>query len=279
MKVLDRVWIDGRMVAKERASLPCLSPGVLYGQGVFETMRCHHGKVFLFESHLKRLAHGSGLLGIAAPSRRRIREAVRQVIEGNRLREAAIRLNLCAGVSRNHLFVFARPLPDLRRLRARGLSACQVKDQWLGQTFLAGAKSFNRFFYEHFSALAKKKGFDEVFFGNSRGEVAEGSRSNIFIVRKGGVRTPPLGAGCLPGVTRFVAIDIMKDEGIPVREQAIGPGDLFSADEIWCTNALWGVLSVTRLDHRKVGKGKPGPVAQKIAQIYDNRVEKECAVR
>lgn len=277
---MDRVWLDDRICLKKEAKIFCFEEGVLYGQGLFETMRCYNARVFGLKEHLGRLRSSCPYLDIKAPSEKILEKAVAAVIEKNDLKNAALRLNVSKYGAKNRIFVFPRrfaPLPA--GAYQKGFSACLLKDEKIGTSFFTRLKTFNHYFYQHLAGLAKEKKCDEVFFLNGRGEVAEGSRTNIFCVKNNAVATPELKSGCLPGVTRAVVLGQLRRRKVKVLERRILPNELFMQDEIFVTNSLIEVMPVTRLGNRRVGLMGPGPLTQEIMADYKMLVEKECQIR
>ena len=153
------------------------------------------------------------------------------------------------------------------------------KNERLGVSFLNNLKTLNHFFYNHLTQLAKERGFDEAFFLNVSGEVVEGTRTNIFLVKGGKVSTPLVSCGCLPGITRAKVIDLLKRLKIPVLQRRVLPKELFSQDEIFVTNSLLGVSAVTRLDKKPIKRGQVGPLTKNIMAVYQIEVEKACLLR
>ena len=153
------------------------------------------------------------------------------------------------------------------------------KNERLGVSFLNNLKTLNHFFYNHLTQLARERGFDEAFFLNVSGEVVEGARTNIFLVKEGKVSTPLVSCGCLPGITRAKVIDLLKRLKIPVLQRRVLPKELFSQDEIFVTNSLLGVMAVTRLDKKPIKQGQVGPLTKNIMAVYQIEVEKACLLR
>jgi branched-subunit amino acid aminotransferase/4-amino-4-deoxychorismate lyase len=144
---------------------------------------------------------------------------------------------------------------------------------------LSGVKSLNRPFYQGLTRWARRKNCDEAFFLNTRGELVEGARTNIFLIKGSNVKTPALSCGCLPGVTRSVVIKILKKMGYSFRQAKIRSSELFSGDEIFVTNSLIGVMPVTRLDGKRVGSGFAGSLTRRVKKAYEKEVEKRCHLR
>lgn len=277
---MDRVWLDDKIVLRKEAKISCCEEGVLYGQGLFETVRCYNGRVFRLKEHLRRLRSSCPYLDIKTPSERILEEAVAAVIKKNDLKNAALRLNVSKNGAKNRIFVFPKgfaPLPE--GAYRKGFSVCLLKEEKISASFLSSLKTFNHYFYQRCAGLARKKGCDEAFFLNGRGEVVEGARTNIFCVKNGIVSTPELKGGCLAGVTRAIVLEVLKREGVKVRERRIMPGELILQDEIFVTNSLIEVMPIARLDNTRIGLKSPGPFTEKIRAAYKMLVEKECQIR
>lgn len=268
------VWLDGKIVLARDARLPCCSEGVLFGQGLFETVRSYGGKAFALRPHIARLRQSCALFEMAPLPAKEAGRAVALVLQKNKCLDAAVRLNLAKDGPRTHFFVFARK-PDLPSSDhyAKGFSAGLNLTERIGATSLDSVKSFNHFFYQRLARAAKKEGFDEIFFVNARGELVEGSRTNVFYVKKGVVATPAIASGCLPGVTRAIVGGLLKTMRIKIEERRVLPGELFSADEVFATNSLFEVIAVTRLNRRRIGAGQPGPITRQLAASYRRLVE------
>ncbi|MFH0876992.1 MAG: aminotransferase class IV [Candidatus Omnitrophota bacterium] len=277
---MNWVWLDGRMVRAKDARIPCFEEGVVYGQGLFETMRCFEGKVFALDRHLERLIRSCPVMGLARPFRLVLARAVVAVIRKNRLKNASLRLNVSKAGRGLHICVFARkfsaPGPEVIR---KGFSAFLAQDRILGASKLSNVKSLNHYFYISLTRLAQQKGFDEALFLNHRAELVEGSRTNVFLVKNSRVRTPALSCGCLPGVTRAIALQICQALKIPARQDRITAQEIFRQDEIFVTNSLIGIMPLTRIDKKPVGGGKPGPLSEKIRTYYEKLVETELSLR
>ena len=274
------VWLNRKLVLHDKACFPVSSKGFLIGQGLFETMRCYQGKFFLLDEHLDRLIESCPLLGIKPPKKKRLKEAVALVIERNRLKEASLRLDVFKQEKGIGIFVFSRNLhlPSKRRYK-EGFSVMLEKNERLGVSFLNNLKTLNHFFYNHLTQFARERGFDEAFFLNVSGEVVEGARTNIFLVKEGKVSTPLVSCGCLPGITRAKVIDLLKRSRIPILQRRVFPKELFSQDEIFVTNSLLGVSAVTRLDKKPIKQGQVGPLTKNIMAAYQIEVEKACLLR
>jgi branched-chain amino acid aminotransferase len=250
--------------------LKSVSPITPITQGVFETMRLFRGRVMFFERHLERLLKSCLVWGMRPPSKSRIKKAVFAVIEKNRFQEGRIRLSLLKTRSGVRLCVSIKKITEPRK---KGFSLILLEDERMKASPLTSTKSLSRDFYERLFSDAKAKDYDEALFLNTSGEVVEGTRTNIFCVKGDAVITPELSSGCLGGITRSVVIEILKKAGVSVAERKVLPSELFKAQELFLTNALIGVMPVTRFNNVSL---KRGQTTKKLIRHYQACLEKEC---
>jgi branched-chain amino acid aminotransferase len=264
------VWINRRLSLTSEAHLSPFDHGLLVGDGAFETLITYRGTPFALKRHCKRLDHSCEVLGITPPHMGEIHDAMLAVMKANGLAEARLRVTVTSGSGpmgsdRGQepptVIVAATPLkpwPPNEKL---------VTVPWPRneRSALAGVKSTS--YAENVVALAfaKARGAGEALFLNTRGEVCEGTGSNLFIVQDGVVRTPPLTSGCLAGVTRDLVVEICEKRGIPCSEETLSPSDLIDCQEIFITSSTREVHPVIQLDDRPL---KPGPITQRLGQIY-----------
>lgn len=272
MKTKGIVCLNGRYLPAAEAAIPAGDRGVLYGMGIFETIRVAGGVPRFLDRHLSRLFRSAGDLGLEVPfGESEISLMARGTASENRMGEGALRLTLTAGGEgvRPGLFVTAREnsyTPDQYRdgIRA-GFSSVRKNEL----SPLARHKTLN--YFENIIARreAGAAGWGEAFFLNTSGYLAEGAVSNIFLVAGGTVVTPDPASGLLPGITRERVIEACLREGIKVEERAVLPAELHRAGECFITNSLMGVLPVIRVGDTLVGSGGPGAVTRLIASSMD----------
>lgn len=256
------VWLDGRLGDDSSVSIPVTDRGLLVGDGVFETLpiiadaRFANGATtFALSRHLSRLARACATAGITAPPETTMRSAVAAVLEayGN----ATGRLRITATGS-GHLLVTAASAPT----PVAGVSV--LTSPWVRneRSPIAGVKSTS--YAENAYALrwAQSHGADEAVMANTRGNLCESTTANVFVVRDGGLVTPPLSSGCLPGVTR----EVLLEHGIAV-ERDLPIGVLAEVEEVFLTNSLRGVLPVHSIDGRALDSA-PGPITRHAADVY-----------
>lgn len=279
------VWLNGELVPTASAKVSVLDRGLLYGDGLFETMRAHAGRVFRLAQHLGRLRQGAEVLGIHIPhTDEDLRTAVTEALVGNALSEASVRLAVTRGTgigpvpaeSELTVFIVAREfMPYDEELYRRGMTAITATETRNERSRLWQVKSANYLQSILARMEAARSGAHEAILLNTRGYVAEASTSNIFAVKDNALTTPSLNSGVLPGITRSAVIDLAKQAGLDVTERTMPPDDLLAADELFLTNSLMQIMPLTELDGQPIGSGRPGPVTRRLAEAYDELLRRE----
>jgi branched-chain amino acid aminotransferase len=265
--------------------------GFLYGEGVYETLRTYNGQPFLFERHMRRLRKSAGMLALDVPLEdaqidARFRATMRTASLGDGPdREAYIRILVTRGVGELTYDPAACPTPSIvvivkpnvdppREVFERGVRVALVpivrnhpgsvnpliKSNNLLNNALAMQEAFRR------------GGFEGVM-RNYKGELAECTQSNLFVVTNGAALTPPIDAGLLPGITREFLFEVGREAGIPVREAVLKDDDLFGADESFLTSTTREVVPIVHVDDRTIGSGKPGPVTLALLDGYRRKAQ------
>ena len=225
------VFVNGELVRGPEARVSALDRGLLQGYGLFETMRSYGGHVFRLEEHHQRLCEGATLLALEVPlSLTALREAIGAVLEGNGLADAYLRLTLTAGPvlevteeadpSQAQVILFARELTDYpEALYRRGMAAVISRVRRNETSPLSRVKSLS--YLENLLAReeARREGADEAILLNSHGLVAEGSASNVFLIRGEELLTPSIRSGALPGITRQVVLELAPAVGLVARRR------------------------------------------------------------
>jgi branched-chain amino acid aminotransferase group I len=281
----DMVYINGSLVPLDRARVSVMDYGFLFGYGVFETMRAYHGHVFCLGGHLDRILGSALNLGITV-DRGTLSQAIPASIQANGLTEARVRLIITIGegsltpdartCTSPTVVVMAAPYhPYPAETYGRGWQVVISGIRRNSQSPLPGMKTAN--FME--SMLAKQEaramGVDDAVMLNDRGLVAEATSSNIFIVSAGMLKTPKLGGGLLPGVTRGVVMDIAGKLGVKHVEADILPRDLTAATEAFLTNSMVEIMPLVAVNGERIGDGKPGQVTKQLMKAYTQRTMAE----
>jgi len=254
--------------------------GLLSGWGVFSTLRIVEGVPFAFERHWARLTRDAASLRVPMPpDSEAVRRKLLELIEANHAQHSTLRLVIV----RNRGGLWEGPCPsgrpsDVIALTANskewgsGVKLEYVKNARYAANEFAGTKILSWAMNLTWMESAQARGFDEVILLNERGEVAECTSANIFIANGNRVATPPLSAGCLPGITREVLLEAVHVPGIEIVEKAILPAELESADEVFITSTTRNLLPVVRVAQKAVGRSETVRTAlDKAFSEYVNR--------
>lgn len=281
------IYINGKFYPESEAKISVFDHGLLYGDGIFEGIRAYNGRIFKLEEHIDRLYESAKTLDIKIPlSKEEFKEIIIETLRKNKLTNAYIRPIVTRGVGKLGLDPRNCEKPTIivipQRLEQYPLTATYrrvfkaiVSSIRRTPPFClpASAKVLN---YQN-NILAKIEaihyGADEAIMLDWRGYVCEGTGSNIFIVKKGVLITPPLHASILPGITRQTVIEIAKRIGVEVLERDLTIHDLYNADEVFLTGTSIEIQPVVEIDGRKIGNGEPGPVSMKIMEEFKKEVE------
>lgn len=272
----ELVYVNGRLVLKNRAMVSVLDYGLLYGFGVFETMRAYSGRVFKLEEHLDRLEGSARLVGIEYDVNR-VEHAVRKLIAANGLDDAYVRATLTYGAGKMRLALGGRKKPSLIVFATRLPDDLEAKGRAGVRTGFSVIRHYsknplNRIKTTNYlpAALRKKEAqtrrLDDVIVLNEKNRVVEASTSNIFMVDKNNTLiTPRIRDGCLPGITRATILEMAKKMGLKTVEKTIKPGELLEAKEVFITNSITELVPVVRIEGRKI---KKGALTRRLQEAY-----------
>jgi branched-chain amino acid aminotransferase len=279
------VYLDGHFVAKERAVVSIFDHGFLYGDGIYETMRAYGGRLFLLKKHLARLKRSSSAISLRLPMPlEKIGEALYESLKVNKLREAYVRLHISRGpgeigldpalCSAPTMVIVAKQFHDYPASYYRkGVRVAIVKTRRNHPLALDPSIKGTNFLNNILAKIESlKAGAYEGVMLNWRGHVAEGTISNIFMVKKGVLYTPHTDTGILKGVSRDLILRLAKKKKIPVRETFLLPKQLLASDECFITNSTMEIMPVTAIDRKMVGIGYPGPVTALLHREYRKEV-------
>jgi branched-chain amino acid aminotransferase len=283
------VNVNGRIFDREHAVVSVFDHGFLYGEGVYETLRTYGGRPFLFDRHMARLRHSASLMALPVPLddlavEARLSETMRAAgLGGAGQPEAYLRILVTRGVGELSYDPAACPVPSIVVIAKRQVDPpAEVYERGVGVVLVSvvrnhpGAvnpviKSNNLLNNALAMQEAVRAGAFEGVMRNYRGELAECTTANFFVVRAGSALTPPLEAGLLPGITRDFLFEIGRQEGIEVREETLRDADLLEADEAFLTSTTREIVPITRVDDRQIGDGSPGPVTRALLQAFRRR--------
>lgn len=285
--VTHQIYIDGEYYDKENAKISVYDHGLLYGDGVFEGMRAYSGRVFRIKEHLDRLWESARSIHLPIPmTKMQMENAVYATLERNYHRDAYIRLLVTRGVGNLGLDPYQCPKASViiitdqialypKEYYEKGLEIVTAATVRCPPSSISPrVKSLN---YLN-NIMAKIEGLQagcvEALMLNHKGEVAECTGDNIFVVKNGLLKTPPLNAGILAGITRDAVIELARASGREVQEVAIERHDVYTADEVFLTGSAAEVVPVVKVDSRPIGEGVPGPVTLDLMKQFRDYVRK-----
>ena len=273
--------VNGSIVPAAEARVSVLDNGFTFGDAVYETLRTYGGRPFELRRHLTRLRASAARLGFAIPpDDAELGRQLGALLERAGNPESYIRLIVSRGVgdisyhfervAGPTIVMVVKPLePFPEACYADGIDVAVVDIRRNHPSALDPAiKSCNLLNNILAVREAQAKGAEEALLLNDRGELAEGSSTNLFVVKDGSVRTPPLAAGILAGITRDVLFGLFRELQLPFREEAISIETLRSADEAFVTSSTREAMPIRAVDGRPVGDGRPGPVTRKIIAAF-----------
>lgn len=276
-----KVWLNGQLVDKADAKISVFDHGVLYGDGVFEGIRIYQKRVFEAQAHIDRLYGSAREIRLAIPhTKQEMIDAMYETLRANDISDGYIRLVVTRGEGTLGLSPFKCAAPTVyiiadqialypEEMYEKGMAVIIAKTIRTSASMLKPSiKSMNYLNNIMAKIEAVDAGVAEAIMLNEHGNVAECTGDNLFIVKDGKVTTPPLNAGILGGITRRVVLRLAEQLGLPPAETDIRPEQLYAADECFLTGTAAEVISVTRVDGRVIGDGKPGPITRRLLDAF-----------
>lgn len=285
MQRSDFIWLDGGFVPWEEARVHVLTHTLHYGLGVFEGVRCYEGAggsaIFRLREHTERLFGSAHILGIEIPfTPEQINAACVETVARNRLRSCYIRPLVFVGDGEMGLAAAQNPIratiiawPWGSYLGDQGVQhGIRVKtssfQRFSVNTLMSKAKAVGHYVNSILAAVeARRNGYDEALMLDVDGFVAECSGENIFIVKRGKVKTSPL-TSVLAGITRDTVMTLLDERGVGCREERFSRDEVYLADEAFLTGTAAEITPIRELDDRRIGDGKPGPVTVALQAAY-----------
>jgi branched-chain amino acid aminotransferase len=284
------IWMDGKLVAWEDATVHVLVHALHYGTGVFEGIRAYETPdgtaVFRHREHMERLHSSARAYVIELDwTVDELMDAARQVVKENELESAYIRPLVYLGAG--SLGLNPTGVPTHTAIAAWRWGA-YLGEEGLRRGIRVRVSSWRRLDHQSFvpnakgtggyanSVLAKREairdGYDEAILLNMRGFVTEGTGENLFVIRGDVVQTPPVSSGILDGITRATVMQVLGDDGYEVVERDLTRSDLYNADEMFFSGTAAEVTPIRELDGRAVGAGEPGPITKRAQQLFQDTV-------
>jgi len=281
----EKIWMDGKFVDWDKATVHVLTHSLHYGLGVFEGIRCYETQrgpaIFRLDEHIDRLFSSAHIFLIDIPfTKKEIRDAIIGTVKVNKIRECYIRPLVYIGYGAMGLYPIGNPVNVSIAAWPWG---AYLGDKALTEGIKVKTSSFIRNHvnanmtrgkvsgYYVNSQLAKKEaitcGYEEALLLDTEGYVSEGSGENIFMVRNGILKTTPL-TSILEGITRNSIMKIAVDEKMSVAEERFTRDELYIADEAFFSGTAAEVTPVRELDGRVIGAGRPGPITRKIQSVF-----------
>ena len=272
------IFLNGKFMPIEQATVPVLDRGFIFGDGVYELVPVYSRVPFRLDEHLARLERSLHEVGIRNPySRERWREVITQLIAQQPYEDQAVYFQVTRGVAkRDHafpkgveptVFIMSNPLvnppAELVEAGARAVTAADFR--WLR----CDIKSISLIGNCLLRQLSADVGAVETILLRD-GKLTEASASNVFIVKQGVIRGPAKSNLILPGITYDVVIELAQAAGIPLDIGEVSVRDLRAADEIWVTSSSKEVLAIVELDGSPIGEGRPGAVFRRMYQLYQD---------
>jgi branched-chain amino acid aminotransferase len=276
-----KVYINGKLYDKADAKISVYDHGLLYGDGVFEGIRVYSGKVFRLREHVDRLYESARSIRLEIPmSREQMVEAVLSTVQANEKRDGYIRLVVTRGAgylgldprkaSNPQIIIIVDDItlypPELYEHGMEIVTVATIRNH--PDAVNPRVKSLNYLNNIMAQIEAVQAGCFEALMLNHKGEVAECTGDNIFLVKHGLLRTPPINAGILEGITRNAVIELAQQAGLTVQEIPLTRHDVYTADECFLTGTAAEVVPVVKCDSRPIGTGRPGPITKQLRERF-----------
>ena len=272
------VFLNGKFMPLEEATVPVLDRGFIFGDGIYELVPVYSRAPFRLEGHLERMERSLSEVKIANPySRAEWTRIIEQMIEKQPFDDQGVYWQITRGVAkRDHafpkgvkptVFMMSNPLVNpSREVVENGAKAVSAQDfRW----HRCDLKTISLIGNCMLRQLSAEEGAVETLLFRD-GKLTEASASNAYIVNSGVIATPPKDNLILPGITLDVVFDIVKRGNLPMEVREISEAEVFGADEVWVTSSSKEIVAVVDLDGKKIGTGKPGPVFRKAWQLYQD---------
>jgi len=281
----ENIFLNDKLVDSDKAYIPVTDSGLLYGAGLFETMRSYNGTVFELDSHLDRLFASAKALSINNPyDKKYFADAVYAVLKANELTDARLRLTLTSGPMgqpdenrKPTVIIMATKLqPYPAEYYKKGVLVVLSPFRQNPADPLCGHKTTSYFSRIITLNLAHQKNAAEALWFTTDNRLAEGCISNVFLVKNSVLYTPLTTMPVLPGIARKTVLEIASKNSIQVVEKDLYINDLLDADEVFLTNVIMQVMPVNGIEKHTVGNGKVGQMTERLRKLFEEFVKEKC---
>lgn len=282
-------WLDGELMPADEARISVMDHGLLYGDGVFEGIRFYNRQAFRLQEHMQRLTYSAAAIGLSMPySIQQLQTAIIDLINAFVEDDGYLRLVITRGkgplginpahCQQGSAFIIADQAGFVtEQVKQHGARLIIAATRRISSDCLdPRIKSLN--YLNHILARleANNAGADEAILLNAQGHVSEGSTDNIFVLKNGGILTPPVSDGALEGVTRGVIFELADELGISCHEKTLSPYDLYTADEGFLSGTAMELIPVREVDGRKLATC-PGQVFTTLLQAFRQKIQSEVS--
>jgi len=280
-----KVYLNGKFLDEEEARVSVFDYGLLYGYGLFESMRAYNGKVFRVDRHVRRLFDSAKEIGMSIKvGGDDIKDSIYSTLNENDLSDAYIRITVTYGRGEprlkfsddvdNSVIIVTRELSLDSSVYEKGIRVA-ISESVRPHPQFSKVKSLNFLPYLMAKLEARERGVDDIILTNADGTIAEASTSNIFFVSRGRLLTPAVDSRILAGITREAVIELAKGNGIQVEERRILPNEIKFIEECFLTNSVMELVPVVGIDGNSIGNGAPGEVTRRLHHLYRRLVADE----
>ena len=277
-----KVFLNGRLLPLEQATVSVLDRGFVFGDGVYEVVPVYSRVPFRLDEHLARLERSLGETKIRNPySRAEWRQHIYQLIDAQSFEDQGVYFQVTRGVAkRDHafpkaveptVFMMSNPLtnPPASQIEKGGVAVSAPDNRWLR----CDIKSISLIGNCLLRQLSAEDGAAETILFRD-GKLTEASASNAFIVKGGVIQGPPKSNLILPGITYDVIVELARANAMPLELREVSEAQVRAADELWVTSSSKEVLAIVELDGKRIGEGRPGPAFRRMYQLYQEFKQK-----
>ena len=276
------VFLNGRFLPLEEAKVPVLDRGFIFGDGVYELVPVYSRVPFRLEEHLTRLERSLGEVKIRNPySRAQWRGHIHGLVDAQPFDDQGVYFQVTRGAAkRDHafpksieptVFMMANPLvnPPQAQVERGGAAVSAPDNRWL-RCDIKSISLIGNVLLRQMSAEAAA--VETILFRDGR--LTEASASNVFIVKRSVIQSPPKSNLILPGITYDVIAELAAANGLAMEFRDVTEAEVRGADEVWVSSSSKEVFPIVTLDGRQIGDGKPGPVFRRMYQLYQEFKQK-----